>query len=69
MRETRPCVYLKLKLVLKDGQTRDKISAMLESMNYSSLHDEIIEHELLDVIETPFYRSNRINPFDMIQED
>ncbi len=69
MTEDNPCVHLRVKLVLKNGQTRGSIQDIIANCDYSFLHEDIIRHEIVDIIQTPFYRSNRIDPFDMIKED
>ena len=39
-------VYVSVKLYLKDGQTEESIQEVIQDMDYSFEHDDIIDHEI-----------------------
>jgi hypothetical protein len=63
-------VYISAKLYLKPGQTRESVEHIIQEMVYSFEHDNIIEHEIIDVldIQIPKAKDNSIeyiDPFDI----
>ena len=44
-------VYISVKLSLNSGQTEDSIQDIIMNMDYSFEHDEIIEHEIIDILD------------------
>jgi len=42
-------VYIKVKLYLKEGQTEDSVRDVIQEMDYSFSHEEIISHEIRDI--------------------
>tara|TARA_R100001594_G_scaffold128751_1_gene167145 strand:- start:662 stop:838 length:177 start_codon:yes stop_codon:yes gene_type:complete len=44
-------VYIKVKLVLKPGQTEDTVQEIVQECHYEFSHyaGEIIEHEIIDI--------------------
>jgi hypothetical protein len=72
-------VYVSVKLYLKEEQTEDSIQEIIMDMDYSFAHDDIISHEIIDILDCqiPSLNSNesrqqqlpiedliKINPFD-----
>lgn len=47
-------VYLSVKLYLQDGQTEESIHEVVQEMDYSFLHEQIIDHEIVDILDTQF---------------
>ena len=45
-------VYLNIKLYLEEGQTEDTIQEIIQEMDYSFDHPQIIEHEIMDITDT-----------------
>ena len=45
-------VYISVKLYLKDGQTEDSIQEIIQEMDYSFDHDDILEHEIIDILDS-----------------
>ena len=45
-------VYISVKLHLKNGQSEDTIQEVIQEMDYSFDHDQIIEHEIIDILDT-----------------
>lgn len=45
-------VYLKVKLNLKDFQTEESVQEIIQEMEYSFEHSEIIDHEIIDIHDT-----------------
>ena len=65
-------VYVSVKLYLKDGQTEDSIQEVVMDMDYSFEHDEITEHEIIDILDTQIPEATErssnvkfVDPFDM----
>ncbi len=42
-------VYVKVKIYLKDGQTEESVQEIIQEMDYSFEHDEIVAHEIRDI--------------------
>ena len=42
-------VYIKVKLNLKDFQTEESVQNVIQEMEYSFEHSEIIDHEIIDI--------------------
>ena len=45
-------VYVAVKLYLKPDQSEDSIQEIIQEMDYSFVHDDIIEHEIIEIIDT-----------------
>ena len=45
-------VYLSVKLSLEEGQTEESIQEIVQEMDYSFVHADIIDHEIVDIIDT-----------------
>ena len=45
-------VYVSVKLYLKEGQSKDSIQEIVQELDYNFSHDEIIGHEIVDIIDT-----------------
>jgi hypothetical protein len=76
-------VYVSVKLYLKEKQTEDSIQEIIMDMDYSFVHDDIISHEIIDILDyqIPSVDSNesrqqqlpledltKINPFDPLED-
>ena len=44
-------VYISVKLYLKDGQTEDSVQQIIQNLDYSFEHEDIIEHEIIDTLD------------------
>jgi len=44
-------VYISVKLNLKEGQTEETIQEVIQDMEYEFVHDDIIEHEIIDIMD------------------
>ena len=44
-------VYVSVKLYLTGEQTEDSIQEIVQDMDYSFTHDDIVEHEIVDIID------------------
>ena len=44
-------VYISVKLYLNPGQTEDSIQEIVQECDYSFAHDEIREHEIVDILD------------------
>jgi hypothetical protein len=42
-------VYIKVKLVLKPGQTEESIQGIVSECDYGFRHDAIVETEIIDI--------------------
>lgn len=42
-------VYLKVKLMLKPGNTEEDVLKIVEDVDYSFKHDQITDHEIIDI--------------------
>ena len=47
----RTYVYIKVMIILKDDQTEDSIQEIVQEMDYSFDHDEIVGTEIKDIID------------------
>ena len=45
-------VYVSVKLYLSEGQTEDSVQEIIQDMDYSFAHNDILEHEIVDIIDT-----------------
>jgi hypothetical protein len=45
-------VYVSVKLSLQKGQTEDSIQEIIQEMDYSFEHSDIIDHEIIDIVDT-----------------
>ena len=45
-------VYISVKLSLTEGQTEDSVQEIIQEMDYSFEHPDIIEHEIMDILDT-----------------
>jgi len=66
-------VYISVKLYLKDGQTKDSIQEVVQDLNYSFEHNDILQHEIVDILDTQLPIKTielPVDPFDLpISED
>ena len=44
-------VYLTVKLYLTPGQTQDSIQEIVQGCDYSFTHDDITDHEIVDILD------------------
>ena len=44
-------VYISVKLYLAEGQTEDSVQDIIQVMGYSFEHDDIIGHEIMDILD------------------
>ncbi len=58
-------VYISVKLHLEDGQTEDSIQDIIQEMDYSFDHPQIIEHEIVDIMDTQVVGSGENNYIDL----
>ena len=62
-------VYVSVKLYLKSGQTDESIQEIVQEMDYRFVHDDIIEHEIKEILDTQIPRKKEsdrlVDPFDM----
>tara|TARA_B100000085_G_scaffold246248_1_gene239905 strand:+ start:487 stop:681 length:195 start_codon:yes stop_codon:yes gene_type:complete len=54
-----------VKLHLEDGQTEDSIQDIIQEMDYSFDHPQIIEHEIVDIMDTQVVGSGENNYIDL----
>tara|TARA_Y100001938_G_scaffold148833_1_gene233681 strand:- start:3116 stop:3346 length:231 start_codon:yes stop_codon:yes gene_type:complete len=45
-------VYVSVKLYLKDGQDEESIQHIVSEVDYSFEHPEIIEHEIVEILDS-----------------
>jgi|TARA_R100000084_G_C4556086_1_gene102344 hydrogenase maturation factor len=45
-------VYISVKLNLEEGQTHETIQEIVQEMDYSFDHSQIIDHEIIDILDT-----------------
>ena len=63
-------VYVSVKLYLSPGQTLGSIQEVLQDCDYSFTHDDIIEHEIVDILDVQIpeedtgFRRNGFGPED-----
>ena len=64
-------VYISVKLTLKDGQTEDSVQEIVQDMDYSFVHSDILETEIIDILDTQVsadsaeYENEFVDPYDM----
>jgi hypothetical protein len=58
-------VYIKVKLTLKEDQTKETIQEIVSEMDYNFLHREIIDHEVIDTIDYQICETKKSYLFDM----
>ena len=44
-------VYVSVKLYLSEGQTEDSLQEIIQEMDYSFTHDDIVGHEIIDILD------------------
>ncbi len=44
-------VYVSVKLYIKNGQTEESVQEIIQDMDYSFVHDDIVEHEIVDILD------------------
>tara|TARA_B100001094_G_C18147359_1_gene781584 strand:- start:1374 stop:1550 length:177 start_codon:yes stop_codon:yes gene_type:complete len=44
-------VYISVKLYLEEGQTEDSVQEIVQEMDYSFDHPDIIDHEIIDIVD------------------
>ena len=66
-------VYIAVKLYLNKGQNEDSVQDIIQEMDYSFVHDDIIEHEIIEIIDTQIpeeieesFLSKYVDPFDVL---
>ena len=45
-------VYISVKLYLKEGQTLESIQEIVSEVDYSFVHEQIVEHEIVDITDS-----------------
>ena len=45
-------VYISVKLILKEGQTLESIQEIVSEVDYSFVHEQVVEHEIVDITDT-----------------
>jgi hypothetical protein len=45
-------VYVSVKLYLKPGQTEDSVQEIVQEMDYSFTHEEIVQTEIRDILDS-----------------
>ena len=60
-------VYVSVKLNLLEGQTEDSIQEIIQEMDYSFDHAEIIDHEIVDILDTQI--SEESETYGVLDED
>jgi hypothetical protein len=64
-------VYVSVKLYLKPGQTEDSIQDIIQDMDYSFDHNDITDHEIVDILDTQISEDSLesevkyVDPFDL----
>lgn len=58
-------VYVSVKLSLAEGQTQESIQEIIQEMDYSFEHPDIIEHEIIDIMDTQVDDSNENDYIDL----
>ena len=61
-------VYISVKLTLRNGQTEGSIQEIVQGMDYSFVHSDILETEIMEILDTqipdkPVDRT--VDPYDM----
>ena len=61
-------VYLHVKLYLEDGQSEDSVQEIVQDLDYSFDHSQIIDYEIVDIVDMNL-SSNReidyVDPYDL----
>lgn len=60
-------VYISVKLNLTEGQTHDSIQEIIQDMDYSFEHDDILDHEIIDILDTQI--DEEIESIDVEDDD
>lgn len=58
-------VYISVKLNLAEGQTEESIQEIIQEMDYSFEHPDIISHEIIDITDTQVAGSSENNYVDL----
>ncbi len=58
-------VYIKVKLTLKQDQTEESIQDIVSEIDYGFYHNEIVEHEIKDIIDYQVCDNKANYLFDM----
>ena len=58
-------VYISVKLNLAEGQTEESIQEIIQEMDYSFEHPDIITHEIIDIMDTQVSNSGENNYVDL----
>ena len=58
-------VYISVKLNLTEGQTEESIQEVIQEMDYSFEHPDIIDHEIIDIMDTQLDDSDENNYVDL----
>tara|TARA_B100000700_G_scaffold86173_3_gene96901 strand:- start:3318 stop:3491 length:174 start_codon:yes stop_codon:yes gene_type:complete len=45
-------IYISVKLYLKAGQTMESVQEIVQEMDYSFAHKELVEHEIIEITDT-----------------
>ena len=64
-------VYVSVKLYLSPGQTQESIQEIIQECDYSFAHDDIIEHEIIDILDVQIPEEEvtaQVDPFDSIPD-
>ena len=65
-------VYISVKICLEPGQTEESIQEIVQDMDCSFDHPQIVEHEIVDILdsqipekeEDPYCNDEYVDPFD-----
>ena len=60
-------VYIRAKLYLKGGQTKGSISKVVEEMDYRFTHDDIVEYEIVDIVDTQIPETENDNQLKLFR--
>lgn len=60
-------VYISVKLSLTEGQTHKSIQEIIQDMDYSFEHDDILYHEIIDILDTQI--DEEIESIDVEDDD
>ena len=60
-------VYIRAKLYLKDGQTKSSINKVVEEMDCSFTHDDIVEYEIVDIVDTQIPEAENDNQLKLFR--
>ena len=45
-------IYISVKLYLKAGQTMESVQEIVQEMDYSFAHKELVEYEIIEITDT-----------------